>query len=187
LFTVTEGHIGREMRGEFEGSELFEDTVGTGHYRIDLHPSTAGRNYIDIDCFPFQIPLGALIARDVANLVPANKNIGTTHITNGAYRLHPVARSIGEAVGALAEICHRHDVDPVDVRSRAELLSELQNLLRADLGVQLEWPEQIRRRLPESDIAGPASRQRVARQFSVPRTLGLEQRKRPASHASGAL
>lgn len=163
IFTVTEGHIGREMRGEFEGSELFEDTVGTGHYRIDLHPSTAGRNYIDIDCFPFQIPLGALIARDVANLVPANKNIGTTHITNGAYRLHPVEWSIGEAVGALAEICHRHDVDPVDVRSRAELLSELQNLLRADLGVQLEWPEQIRRRLPESDIAGPGSRQRVAR------------------------
>src|SRR5699024_11797435 len=60
------------------------------------------------------------IARDVANLVPANKNIGTTHITNGAYRLHPVEWSIGEAVGALAEICHRHNVDPVDVRSRSE-------------------------------------------------------------------
>ena len=36
------------------------------------------------------------------------KNIGTTHITNGCYRLHPVEWSIGEAVGALTEISHRH-------------------------------------------------------------------------------
>lgn len=161
LFTVTEGHIGREMRGEFEGSEIFNDTVGTGHYRIDLHPSTAARTYVDIDCFPFQIPLGALIARDVANLVPANKNIGTTHITNGAYRLHPVEWSIGEAVGALAEICHRHEVDPAAVRSDPELLAELQELLSKDLGVQLEWPDHIRRRLPESDVDVPDSHARA--------------------------
>src|SRR5699024_8745869 len=42
-FTITEEHIGREMRGEFAGSATFADTVGTGHYRIDLHPSTAQR------------------------------------------------------------------------------------------------------------------------------------------------
>lgn len=161
LFTVTEEHIGREMRGEFAGSAQFADAVGTGHYRIDLHPSTAGRNYVDIDCFPFQIPLGALISREVSNLVPANKNIGTTHISNGAYRLHPVEWSIGEAVGALAEICHRHEVDPADVRSRPELLAELQELLSKDLGVQLEWPDHIRRRLPESDVDVPGSHARA--------------------------
>ncbi|WP_193106767.1 FAD-dependent oxidoreductase [Brachybacterium sp. FME24] len=150
-FTITEEHIGREMRGEFAGSAEFADSVGTGHYRIDLHPSTAGRNYVDIDCFPFQIPLGALIPLDVANLLPANKNIGTTHITNGAYRLHPVEWSIGEAVGALAEVCHRHDLDPAAVHADAELTGELQAVLRDELGVRLEWPEVIRRRLPESE------------------------------------
>ncbi|MGP9747268.1 FAD-dependent oxidoreductase [Brachybacterium sp. AOP29-B2-41] len=149
-FTITEEHIGREMRGQFTGSALFADSVGTGHYRIDLHPSTAARNYVDIDCFPFQIPLGALIPKDVENLLPANKNIGTTHITNGAYRLHPVEWSIGEAVGALAEICRRHGADPAAVHESAELTGELQTLLSEGLGVRLEWPDAIRKRLPES-------------------------------------
>ena len=36
------------------------------------------------------------------NLLPACKNIGTTHITNGCYRLHPVEWNIGEAAGVLA-------------------------------------------------------------------------------------
>ncbi|MGP9538368.1 FAD-dependent oxidoreductase [Brachybacterium sp. AOP43-C2-M15] len=150
-FTITEEHIGREMRGEFAGSAEFPDTVGTGHYRIDLHPSTAARTYVDIDCFPFQIPLGALIPTDVANLLPANKNIGTTHITNGAYRLHPVEWSIGEAVGALAAICRREGADPAAVHDSAELTGQLQGLLREELGVRLEWPEAIRRRLPEAE------------------------------------
>ncbi|MFC5296235.1 FAD-dependent oxidoreductase [Brachybacterium tyrofermentans] len=153
LFTVTEEHIGREMRGEFTGPAEFADSVGTGHYRIDLHPSTSARTYVDIDSFPFQIPLGALIPADVTNLLPANKNIGTTHITNGAYRLHPVEWSIGEAVGALAEICRRHGVAPAAVHADAELVAELQALLRDQLRVRLEWPEAIRRRLPEPDVA----------------------------------
>ena len=39
------------------------------------------------------------------NLLPAGKNIGTTHITNGCYRLHPVEWNIGEVAGALAAFC----------------------------------------------------------------------------------
>ena len=50
---------------------------------------------------PFEIPLGALLPERVENLLPACKNIGTTHITNGCYRLHPVEWNIGEAAGAL--------------------------------------------------------------------------------------
>ncbi len=38
----------------------------------------------------FQIPPGALIPRRIENLLPACKNLGTTHITNGCFRLHPV-------------------------------------------------------------------------------------------------
>ena len=86
-------------------AEPFPDSVGVGSYRIDLHPSTGGDNYIDISSLPFQIPLGALIPRRVENLLPACKNLGTTHITNGCYRLHPVEWAIGEAAGALAAFC----------------------------------------------------------------------------------
>ena len=35
--------------------------MGIGSYRIDLHPDTARHGYVDISCYPFQIPLGALL------------------------------------------------------------------------------------------------------------------------------
>jgi hypothetical protein len=139
LFTVTEEHIGHEMRSD--GSAVFADSVGIGSYRIDLHPSTSGRNYVDIGCYPFQIPLGALIPRDVDNLLPANKNIGTTHITNGAYRLHPVEWAIGEAVGALASHALEKNLTPEAVRHSS--LEDYQRTLIA-LGVPLAWPEHVR-------------------------------------------
>ncbi|MCW3844955.1 FAD-dependent oxidoreductase [Micromonospora yasonensis] len=51
-----------------------------------MHPSTAGRTYVDIESCPFQIPLGALIPIRVDNLLAAGKNLGTTHVTNGCHR-----------------------------------------------------------------------------------------------------
>jgi hypothetical protein len=143
-FTVVEGHIGCEMRGQSAGAEFFDDSVGIGYYRIDLHPSTAGRSYVDIDCFPFQIPLGALIPQTIGNLLAANKNIGTTHITNGAYRLHPVEWSIGEAVGALAAFCADQRLTPEKVHSTPSQLRRFQDLLSKTLGVPLSWPDNIR-------------------------------------------
>src|SRR2546423_4872245 len=83
-------------------AEPFADSVGVGSYRIDLHPSSGGDNYIDISSLPFQIPLGALICRRMDNLIPAAKNIGVTHITNGCYRLHPVEWNIGESAAGRA-------------------------------------------------------------------------------------
>ena len=102
---VTEQHVGYEAR-EGRPAETFYDSVGVGSYRIDLHPSTSQRNYIDISSWPFQIPLGALIPIRVENLLPACKNLGVTHITNGCYRLHPVEWNIGEAAGHLAALLY---------------------------------------------------------------------------------
>lgn len=144
-FTVTEAHIGVDMRGPGAGSEVFTDSVGIGYYRIDLHPSTNGRNYVDIASYPFQIPLGALIPTSVSNVVPANKNIGTTHITNGAYRLHPVEWSIGEAAGTLAAHCLDTGRTPQQIYADAADLRKFQDTLAGTLGVPLEWPDDIRR------------------------------------------
>src|SRR3712207_8972640 len=52
---------------------------------------------------PFQVPLGAMIPVRVNNLIAGCKNIGTTHVTNGCYRLHPVEWTIGEAAGRSEE------------------------------------------------------------------------------------
>ena len=110
--------------GEFT-AEKFPDSVGTGSYRIDLHPSSGGDNYIDVSSLPFQIPLGALIPQRVENLLPACKNIGTTHITNGCYRLHPVEWTIGEAVGELVAFCTAKKRVPRQVRKDEKLLDGL--------------------------------------------------------------
>src|SRR5207244_3931887 len=139
LFTVVEQHISPEVHPGGLG-EPFPDSVGIGLYRIDLHPSTGGDNYIDVPCAPFRIPLGALIPIRVENLIAANKNIGTTHITNGAYRLHPVEWNIGEAAGALAATCLDQRILPRQVREEPDRLKAFQGLLTAQ-GVELAWPE----------------------------------------------
>ncbi|MGH3306655.1 MAG: FAD-dependent oxidoreductase, partial [Nocardioides sp.] len=141
--TVLEQHMGVEARPGADSAEPFHDTVGVGSYRIDLHPSTAGRGYLDIATYPFQIPLGALLPQRTENLLAAGKTLGVTHITNGCYRLHPVEWNVGEAAGALAAFCLERRTQPTAVRASPRLLVEFQQRLR-QLGVQLHWPEGIR-------------------------------------------
>ena len=143
-FTVCEQHVGVEQRAGLIGAARFPDSVGVGSYRIDLHPGTAPRTYVDISTWPFQIPLGALIPQRVVNLLPACKNAGVTHITNGCYRLHPVEWNIGEAAGALAAWCQAKGLQPRQIRNDATLLADFQSMLRDDLGFVLEWPEYAR-------------------------------------------
>lgn len=146
-FTILEQHVGTEARMDMTGlseSDVrvaeFNDSVGIGAYRIDLHPSTKGNNYIDISSLPFQIPLGALIPERVRNLVPACKNIGTTHITNGCYRLHPVEWNIGESAGAIIAYCRKHNLEPHSLYESPQRISEFQTMLKS-LGVRLSWPK----------------------------------------------
>jgi len=143
-FTVREQHVGTEMRRKQTGksevtAEKFHDSVGLGAYRIDLHPSAGGTNYIDISSLPYQIPLGALLPQRVENLLPAAKNIGTTHITNGCYRLHPPEWNIGEAAGALAAQALKLGQPPRAIRNNRRLLEDFQASLVAQ-GFELDWP-----------------------------------------------
>src|SRR3712207_8696060 len=57
-YTTLFRSIGVEARLGKAAAESFPDSVGIGAYRIDLHPSTRGRNTVDIDTHPFQLPLG---------------------------------------------------------------------------------------------------------------------------------
>jgi hypothetical protein len=144
LFTILEEHVGRENRSLITGKNNntaadFYDSVGIGYYHIDLHPSCTGNNFIDFDSLPFQIPLGALIPERIENLIPANKNIGTTHITNGCYRLHPVEWNIGESAGSLIAFAMNKKVTPSKVRENKNLLLDFQNLIRSQ-GIETSWP-----------------------------------------------
>ena len=143
LFTVLEEHVGKENRIQVSGKDRaaeFYDSVGIGYYHIDLHPSTRGNNYIDFPSLPYQIPLGALLPQRMENLLPANKNIGTTHITNGCYREHPVEWGIGEVVGMLTSFALQKKTAPRAVRENTGLLSDFQEMIQAQ-GVLIHWPE----------------------------------------------
>jgi hypothetical protein len=140
--TVKEEHVGAEMleAAGLSRAARFSDSVGVGYYRIDLHPTTAGDNYVDVESKPFQIPLGALLPVRVQNLLPACKNIGTTHVTNGCFRLHPVEWNIGESVGLLSAFCILREAIPHEVYSDSRLFSEYADLLDAE-GIERAWPE----------------------------------------------
>lgn len=138
-FTILEEHVGVEARGEQQGAAVFDDTVGIGNYWIDIHPTTGGNPSLNIPTWPFQIPLGAMIPVRMENLLPACKNIGTTHVSNSCYRLHPIEWNIGEAAGAIAAYSLQNKTTPRAIRNTESLLRDFQSLL-VDLGVELEWP-----------------------------------------------
>ena len=140
-YTVVEQDLSLAVRGD-KGAVRYPDSVGVGMYRIDLHPSTGGHNYLDVASCPFEIPLGALIPRRMENLLPAGKNIGTTHITNGCYRLHPVEWNVGEVAGLLADFCLAHGVPPRAVRDDPGLLADFQHRITRD-GVETHWPDVV--------------------------------------------
>ncbi len=147
-FTVLEQHVTAEARmletglGKAEvRATKFADSVGIGSYWMDLHITTRGDQSKFGSTLPFQIPLGALIPQRVENLLPACKNLGVTHLTNGCFRLHPVEWNIGESAGALVAFCTSQKKSPREVRNKPEPLAEFQKLLQAD-GVRLDWPQE---------------------------------------------
>ncbi|MDQ0136030.1 hypothetical protein J2T08_003951 [Neorhizobium galegae] len=136
---IVEQDLSYSVRGE-KGAVNYRDSIGIGMYRIDLHPSTGGDNYIDVPSCPFEIPLGALLPQRVKNLIPAGKNIGTTHITNGCYRLHPVEWNVGEVAGMLAAHCLDKQLTPHQVQENDEKLQNFQRELSRE-GIEMRWPD----------------------------------------------
>jgi hypothetical protein len=137
-YTVVEQDIALAVRGE-RGAVEYPDSVGVGMYRIDLHPSTGGDTFIDIGSSPYQIPLGALLPVRMENLLPACKNIGTTHITNGCYRVPPTEWNVGEVAGLLAAFCLDRGATPRAVGADDRLFADFARMLDTE-GVERHWP-----------------------------------------------
>ena len=119
----------------------FPDSVGIAFYPIDIHghqdvPGAAQATR------PFQLPLGALISENRSNLLACAKNIGTTHITNGSFRLHPVEWATGEAAGLLAALALSCRLTPARLWKSATRVRELQDGL-AQKGAPLYWYDDV--------------------------------------------
>ncbi len=137
LRTILEHEVSAEyQRGA--RSQPFEDSVGVGWYPIDIH--TAGTDEVAISSRtrPSQIALGALVPVRIKNLLAGAKNLGTTHISNGCYRLHPVEWNVGEAAGALAAFALETGHDPATIHGDPGLRRDFQHRLARE-GVPLYW------------------------------------------------
>ncbi len=121
-------------------ARIFEDSVGIGLYPVDIHghqevPGAAQESK------PFQIPLGSLLTHDCSNYIAACKNIGVTHITNGAYRLHPIEWAIGTAAGTLASLQLSRKFGDIKHLSNKDIL-QTQMLLTA-AGAPIFWFDDV--------------------------------------------
>ncbi len=136
LHTVCEQHVALAAR---EGARLepVHDSVGIGHYTIDIHPRR-GLPALSIPTAPFQIPLRSLVPVRLRNILPACKNGGWSHIASGCLRLHPIEWNVGESAGALAAFCLTTGMTPQQVAVSETAIHDLQQAL-IRLGVRLRW------------------------------------------------
>jgi hypothetical protein len=121
-------------------ARAFDDSGGIGYYPIDIHG--CGATFRLPVSKPYQIPLSALVARDVSNLLAGAKNLGSTHITNGAYRLHPTEWATGEASGMLAAEAVRRQEQPAAILRNSKQLRALQRRLLKS-GHPLVWFDDV--------------------------------------------
>lgn len=140
LTTIKEQDVAAYTNPGLTLAPPFKDSVGIGAYRIDLHPAANGAPTIDTSTLPFTLPLGSLIPAQTQNLLPACKNIGTTHITNGCYRLHPIEWNIGESAALLAFFCLKNDLTPQQAHASETHTQDFQTLIRQN-GIPTHWPE----------------------------------------------
>jgi hypothetical protein len=136
-YTVREQDINAACRDTLP---RYKDSVGLGCYHIDLHITTKTNTFMYQNSWPFEIPLGAMIPVRVKNLIPGCKNIGTTHLTNGCFRLHPVEWNVGEVAGYLATQAIDLNKTPSDIRNDELLLKVFQEKLVSE-GIEIRWPE----------------------------------------------
>jgi hypothetical protein len=107
------------------------DSVGVGFYMVDIHPCGANERGRMMMPRPFQVPMAALLPRDnMENFLPAAKNLGVTHLTNGAFRLHPIEWNVGESAGMIASLQLEQGTRPQAAVVQREL---------ARAGVPLVW------------------------------------------------
>lgn len=117
----------------------FFDSIGIGHYNIDLHMTYASKTHLYLETKPFEIPMGSLISKNIGNMLAGSKNIGTSHIANGCYRLHPIEWNIGESAGYLVGFAKNKNIkDFRKIYEDKKLIEEFQELISSK-GVKIRW------------------------------------------------
>lgn len=109
---------GRRIAGRFTvrkedliNGARYDDGVARVTFGVDVHATSADRNKLtgpvhqmDIKVKPYDIPLRALIAKDVDGLMMAGRCISGDFISHSSYRVTGNAVAMGEAAGVTAAL-----------------------------------------------------------------------------------
>lgn len=117
---------GRRIKGRYFMSQedlatgaKQDDAVVRVTYPADVHALTAEENkkaaFQIVKTQPYDIPLRALIARDVDGLMMAGRCISGDFIAHASYRVTGNAVAMGEAAGAVAALASQSKRQPHDV------------------------------------------------------------------------
>ncbi len=108
---------------------LYRTGIAVGDYPIDHHH----KRYPEWDKLPdlhfypvpsYNVPLGALVPKDIDGLIVAEKSISVSNLLNGSTRLQPVVLQIGQAAGMLAvkALKNKKNIAQTSVRSVQQTL-----------------------------------------------------------------
>ena len=116
---------GRRVRGRYVVSKddlvsgaRHDDAVARATFVVDVHAMTkddAPVSNVGVKTQPYDIPLRALIARDVDGLMMAGRCISGDFIAHASYRVTGNAVAMGEAAGAVAALAAQTKRAPRDV------------------------------------------------------------------------
>ena len=133
---------GRRIKGRYTVSKddlisgvKYEDAVVKSHAPVDVHSlkrddRDKGNQDYNIQVQPYDIPLRALVAKDVDGLLMAGRCISGDFIAHSSYRVTGNAVPMGEAAGCLAAVAaqtnrHPHEIPFSEVKTVIEKVREV--------------------------------------------------------------
>ena len=108
------------------GARRFDDAIARGSYPVDIH-NPDGRGTILKRLPPdeaYDIPLRALIPRQVDNLLVAGRCISGSHEALSSYRVMPIAMATGQAAGVCSALAVQQGV-PVRQVAASDVQAQL--------------------------------------------------------------
>jgi len=99
---------------------LYRTSIGVGDAGFGKHysdPAAPKTNYPPLPAY--SVPMGAVVSRDITNLLITEKAMSTTHLTNASTFYPSVQMTIGQGVGATAAFCvfFKKTTKSLDVRT----------------------------------------------------------------------
>ena len=123
---------------DLRSGTLPADTVAVGTYGIDLWGEEGEISVAERHTPGYGIPYRSLVPREADGLLLAGRIISGSHIGMSAYRVMPIAGSIGQAAGVAAALCVQQRRQPRDLDAQA-----VRALLRSpDQNLQIELKSQ---------------------------------------------